>query len=192
MNALFFQDGRHPSPLFTQAQAPVKSVAVETAKADAQKPDVAKRDAVKADSGVAPKPSSRAAAIETPRADPIAAAIETPRAAVKSAPAKIDSAKTGSVARETKKAAPPAKKQDAIGQLLGADAPRENAPDSRVLSAQQALLRLGYVVRANGVMSGGTRQAIEKFERDNGLAPTGKVTPTLLKKLAAQIGPARQ
>jgi peptidoglycan hydrolase-like protein with peptidoglycan-binding domain len=55
-----------------------------------------------------------------------------------------------------------------------------------VLFAQRALLKLGYVVRADGMLSSATRQALEKFERDIGLPAKGQITPKLLRQLAAR------
>jgi peptidoglycan hydrolase-like protein with peptidoglycan-binding domain len=83
------------------------------------------------------------------------------------------------------------KKRDPIGQLLGVGetAPAET-PDKNVLAAQRALQKLGYVVKPDGLLGGGTRQAIEKFERDNHLPPKGEVNARLMKALAARAGVA--
>lgn len=203
MNALFFQDGHHPAPLFTQATAPAKgesgkgeSAKTETAKTETAKSDVAKTDSVKietaksetAKTNVAPgfAAPARPAHTASPRVDAIAAAIDPPRAAIRPAAIKLDAAKTGAVKSQAKKSAPE-KRRDEIGQLIGG-APQSDSPDANVLSAQRALLKLGYVVRADGFMGGATRQAIEKYERDNGLPATGKVTAKLMKKLASESG----
>lgn len=201
MNALFFQDGRHPSPLFAQATFKSEDSKTELAKADTPKADGLKSETPKAPPPAAPAASARAPSVASTRADPIAAAIESPRLdrsvaserapVARPAPVRTDPAKTASVRHEAKKPAAAEKKQDPIGKLIGGGAPQAEAAES-VLAAQQALLRLGYVVRANGVMSGATRQAIEKYERDNGLPATGKVTPKLLKKLAGQSASAQQ
>lgn len=172
MNALFFQDGRHPAPLFARAPEPSKP---EIASSVAPPVRVAKVETA------TPTP------VELPRVDAIAAAIDPPRATRKPEPVKPDAAKAGNTRAEPKKPVVE-KKRDLIGQLLGAAPPKAEEPSKNVLYAQQSLLRLGYVVRADGAFGTATRLAIEKFERDNGLPATGQVTPKLLKKLAAQSG----
>lgn len=174
MNALFFQDGRHPAPLFAQAPAPTKQ-------------EIAKNETPKSAATAQVTPPARPVQAEPARVDAIAAAIDPPRAPTKPEAVKMDSAKTGSVKPEAKKRAPE-KRRDAIAQLIAPAPAPATGPDATVLAAQQALLRLGYVVRADGVMGGATRQAIEKFERDSGLPATGKVTPKLMKQLVAQSG----
>lgn len=185
MNALFFQDGRHPAPLFsTQPPLPVTAAA--------------------------PKPPARPAAIETARLERDEDL--TPRRAPKDAIAdkieKLDGGKSAEPSKgvAAKPEAPRAdKKRDAIGMLLLGEAPRPAASaektdkaasakaasgdksasvDKNVLYAQRSLLKLGYVVRPDGVLSGATRQALQKFERDNGLPAKGQVTPKLLRQLA--------
>jgi hypothetical protein len=186
MNALFFQDGRHPAPLFsTQPSAPVTAVA--------------------------PKPPARPAAIEAARVERDEDL--TPRRAAKDAIGdkieRLDGGKNAEASKgmAAKPEAPRAtdKKRDAISMLLLGEAPRpsvsaekaekaargkavggekEASVDKNVLYAQRSLLKLGYVVRADGVLSSATRQALQKFERDNGLPAKGQVTPKLLRQLA--------
>jgi hypothetical protein len=66
------------------------------------------------------------------------------------------------------------------------------APSADVAAAQRALQRLGYVVKPDGAMSAGTRQAIERFERENGLSAKGELTPKVAKLIAARAAAARQ
>jgi peptidoglycan hydrolase-like protein with peptidoglycan-binding domain len=56
------------------------------------------------------------------------------------------------------------------------------------MSAQKALVRLGYVLRADGVFGVTTRQAIERYERDNKLPVRGELTPKLARELVAKSG----
>ena len=65
------------------------------------------------------------------------------------------------------------------------------APDQNVLSAERALQRLGYVVKPDGVVSPELRKTIEKFERDNGLPPTGQLGPKVVKLLSARTAAQR-
>ena len=198
MNALFFQDGRHPAPLFARAPAPartesarIESAKTESVKTESAKIETTKIENAKADAPVAARPPARRSPIEAAAVDAIAATLDGQRAPAKTEPVRPDPIRTGNVKPETKKPVAE-KKRDPIGQLLGAGAAHEEGPDAGVLYAQRALLRLGYVVRADGQMGAATRQAIEKYERDSGLPATGKVTPALMKKLAAQSGVARQ
>jgi hypothetical protein len=171
MNALFLQDGRHPAPLFT-AQSPLP-----------EKDDVA----------ATPTPPMRPTQIPAARAETDAAKPETPSRIAPRAVAKNDA---GALKAEIMKAeAPvrPERKRDPIGQLLGGgeSAPAET-PDKNVAYAQRALQKLGYVVKPDGVLGGGTRQAIEKFERDNGLPAKGELNARVVKLLATRSGLARQ
>ena len=88
--------------------------------------------------------------------------------------------------------------RDAIAQLLrphiaqpGKEAAR-NEPSQTVLKAQQALLKLGFALKPDGVFGGTTRQAIERFERDRGLPVKGDLTPGIRRQLMAQSGIAIQ
>lgn len=173
MNALFFQDGRHPAPLFSSQPLP----AVITAPTPPPRPAVIEAARTERDS------SQRAAP------DAIAEKIE-----------KTDVAKGGPAKPDTPRMMD--KKRDAISSLILSEAPpraasahkNEKAPaadnnstiDGKVLFAQRALLKLGYVVRADGMLSSATRQALEKFERDIGLPAKGQITPKLLRQLAAR------
>ncbi len=127
----------------------------------------------------APRPADLSAAAQRNQSPPVAAApVPAPVAAapVQNAPP----------ARET--AAP---KGDAIGALLsGGMAPAPAAADTgaRVLAAQKALVKLGYVLKTDGLMGGSTRKAIEMFEQTRKLPVTGELNARTLRELAAQSG----
>ena len=60
-------------------------------------------------------------------------------------------------------------------------------PQRQVASAQRALQKLGYgPLKADGIFGQGTRQAIERFERDRRLTPTGELGPRTVRELSAQ------
>lgn len=200
MNALFFQDGRHPAPLFS-ARATLPAAEPErTETAAAPTPpvrpaqlDAARLDATPAASEpVNPAPAPRAAQKNgvKPEAKPDAAALKA-EILKSEAPA----------ARPTKAVAAKAEKKrdvaarDPIGQLIGGGkthpAPAETA-NKDVYFAQRALQRLGYVVNANGKLDLSARQVIQNFERDNGLPVKGQINPKLLKLLAARSGLAQE
>jgi Putative peptidoglycan binding domain len=86
----------------------------------------------------------------------------------------------------------PAPARDPIGDLIRAgETGSAAAKDStaKALAAQRALTKLGYgPIKSDGVIGPGTRQAIEKFERDRKLAVTGELNPRTARALAAQSG----
>ncbi len=172
MNALFFQEGRHPAPLFTtHLLAPEKS---ETASA-------------------APTPPERPAQIDhAEAAKPDAAPAAAPKTiAKKDAAALKEILKSDAApAQKPEKKKAQAASRDAIGALLGGGQAAHPAaaagPEKGLLSAQRTLQRLGYIVKPDGKPGVGTRQAIEKFERDNGLPAKGDPSPKILKLIAAR------
>ncbi|BBU60965.1 hypothetical protein MSC49_09000 [Methylosinus sp. C49] len=158
LNALYFQDGRHPAPLFRAAPEPRASE--PRAAAEAPAPPARPTAAAPAQpQSLQPAPVAHAAA---------------PKPAAKPEPARGE-------------------KRDAIGALLGnghKDAPKADGADKHVQAAQRALAKLGYALHADGKMGGATKQAIEKYERDNHLPVTGEVTQKLLRKLQGQASVA--
>lgn len=196
LNALFLQDGRHPAPLFgarvlkpepieTAAKgATMPAAAPRAARSDAARPEAEpnRPEAASHAKAVKPQPQSDAAAL--------AAEILKSEAPAPAAPAKPVKK------RET------VASRDAIGALLGGAAPTPTpaasprptvaaGPDQNVLSAERALQRLGYVVKPDGLMSPELRKTIEKFQRDNGLQPTGQLGPQVMKLLSAHSAAGR-
>lgn len=189
MNALFLQDGRHPAPLFS-----VRPSSAIT---------------------VAPRPPTRPAAIETARTEREsgASARPTPKDPIASKLAKLDAGlETGRIdpAKTDATTGAADKTRDAIGLLILSKAPptasadktekpakaasaeKPSPIDKSVLYSQRALVRLGYVVRADGVWNSATSHALEKFERDAGLPAKGRITPKLLERLATLSGLPRR
>jgi hypothetical protein len=82
---------------------------------------------------------------------------------------------------------------DPIRELLRADPPaKESAEEKRlILAAQNALIKLGFAVKADGVDGATTRQAIQQFERTHGFIPLGEITPKLVKQLTAAANAGR-
>ena len=60
-------------------------------------------------------------------------------------------------------------------------APRESA--KTIAAVQAALIRLGYVVKADGAMGGDTEEAIRDFEKNHNLPISTELSPRLLAKL---------
>jgi len=71
---------------------------------------------------------------------------------------------------------------DPIGALLRSES--QNDDGRLVLAAQNALIKLGYPVKADGNEGAATKQAIRDFERAHGLPPS-EITPRLVKQLNA-------
>lgn len=130
-----------------------------------------------------PEPEARRARLETPPA-PLRAPIDEPipePAALKPAAAKAEPR--------------PAEKRhaDSIGALLGSAPAKAGEAEKNIRQAQQALAKLGYSVQTDGVMGAGTRRALEKFERANGLPANGELDAAVLRRLrtkAAAAAPA--
>lgn len=189
MNALFLQDGRHPAPLFSVRSSsavmvpprpPARPAAIEAARTERE---------TAAPARPAPKDliASKLENLETGKIEP--AKTEPTRAADKTRDAigLLILSKTPPAAGADKAEKPPS--ADRAEKAEKAASPETPAPvDRSVLYAQRALLRLGYVVRPDGVLTGATRRALEKFERDAGLPTKGKITPQLLKQLATLSG----
>ena len=90
------------------------------------------------------------------------------------------------VAVDPAPAPPPAPRSgDPIRDLLRGDSAKETP--RLTLAAQNALVRLGYVVKADGVASAATTKAIEMFERAHGMTPSGEVTAKLVRQLSAAV-----
>ena len=105
----------------------------------------------------------------------------------KSSTAKTDSLKplvTGTPARPIAAPAPQpvaARRNDAITELIG--------PSSRITAVQRALAEYGYgPVKASGILDDATSAAIAKFERDQNLPTSGRVSDRLVKELTAMVG----
>jgi hypothetical protein len=133
------------------------------------------------------------APLEAPRPVPRPISISAPPTATQSAPPVAIPTRPIAAPRD----AEPAKPTDAIGDMLrGAPASSSGAASAnpsaieatRILLVQKALMKLGYMVRPDGVMGATTHQAIEKFERDRGWPPHGELTPKVLREIAARSG----
>ncbi|MDB5643403.1 MAG: hypothetical protein JWN07_2720 [Hyphomicrobiales bacterium] len=81
--------------------------------------------------------------------------------------------------------------KDQIGALLSGGSSNASAdPAPRIVAAQKALMKLGYVVKADGVMGAGTRKAIEMFEQSRKLPVTGDLSSRVSRELSALSGVA--
>ena len=95
------------------------------------------------------------------------------------------------VAEPAAASAPASSKKDPIGALIKSEGIAEpTAPTARVAAVQKALIKSGFVLRADGVMGASTRQALERFEQERKLPVTGDLSPRTLRELSAQSGVA--
>lgn len=196
MNALFLQDGHHPAPLFSSR--PLAPRYVEESDAPTPRARPAQMEtAVETDLAAKPEPALPAAKPTKADAAALKAVIlktEAPPAAKpekKREPVSHDqiAAMLGGPEAAKSTASKPARAQTQTkpqAQPLPKPEEQTLAPSEGVASAQRALQRLGYVVKADGLMSDGTRRAIEKFERDNGLPAKGELTAKVAKLLSSR------
>jgi hypothetical protein len=137
-----------------------------------------------------PKP-----AVEAPAPRRVEAAIPAPPAIPIPAP-RPDPTTVGSVPSAP---VPPAQKasasgSDPIGNLIRGSEPAQRSaaeirPDARVMAVQKALTKLGYgPLKPDGFLGAGTRQALERFERDQSLPVTGGLGTRTTRQLASRSG----
>lgn len=167
-NAVLFQSGRHPAPLFAHPAATPSGERAEV-------PPVP-----------LPAPRPMVAAPHLRAAEPPPAEQASAKDAAPAKPAPSSTPPVHAVASKASTAHRP----DAIGQLLrGTDKPgAEPGADAHVLAAQRALEKLGFAVKPDGRMGAATRAGLEKFQRDRHIEPAGDLSPKLLRELAAAAG----
>jgi uncharacterized NAD-dependent epimerase/dehydratase family protein len=79
--------------------------------------------------------------------------------------------------------------QDEITRLLQGDAKQiAPQPNKTVFAAQRALVKLGFVLKPDGIDGDATRQAIEQFERDHGLPVRDELNAKVLRELSQRSG----
>jgi len=163
INALFLQAIKHPATLFDVSVTPVL-------------PDT-KPEIVSIPAPV-PVPMPRSQAFSTPPD-------------VTNGSALLSTILSGTAEDTTGFVPAPVQKPDTIGDLITNVLPKPSPappPNKTVLAAQRALVKLGYAVKADGISGGTTRQAVERFERDNRLPVKGDLTPKLLRELSVASG----
>jgi hypothetical protein len=161
VNAMFLQHGRHPAPLLGS------TIRIEPPKPQAAKSELAKP---------ALRAAVQAALLEKPINPPVPAA-----------PVAAEAAPAESAAVP----APAPKSRDVIGALIGDETLAAPAlPAKKIMAAQRALQKLGAPVKPDGEYGAATRKAVEAFQRDNHLPPTGELTPKLRQLLSLRSGVA--
>ena len=165
-NALLWQRGRHSGPLLFSRAEP---------------PGPAKAPKANDTTGARPRRGAPAEALAAPKI--------APERSSQDAGAARGDAQSGAQDQIAKilqrnEAPPP----PAPGSEPAARVPKTPAPDKAVLEAQRALVKLGFVLKADGIMGAATRKAIARYERSRGRASDGALTPALIKRLAAEAG----
>jgi hypothetical protein len=191
VNALALQQSRHPAPLFGRTiQMPSTPAPTQSSGATplpVERPEPAA--AAASSESEAQKPTTR---------DPIAQLLKGgSNMQLHQPPASVSLRKHAGqapLATETKPLPP---SRDQISELLKTNASQTSgsapvaAPveaNKTVLAAQRALVKLGFVLKPDGVNGAATRQALEQFERDHNLPLKDELTPKILHELAAQSG----
>jgi hypothetical protein len=128
----------------------------------------------------APAPAVPPAPLATPATEPAPAIAQPP----------VRPAHLGAAVDPPSPPPPPSppRSGDAIRDLLRGDSAKETT--RLTVAAQSALVRLGYVVKADGVAGATTTQAIEMFERAHGMPQSGEITAKLVRQLNAALAAA--
>lgn len=167
LNAVGFQDGRHPAPILPTVEAKAAASKAAEAKLPDSKPVAARPAPAREVRAEAPAPAPRDPIADMIRSGETTASV-TPKPSAKETAAKAASARTD-----------PAK-------------PDPAKPDPAVARAQRALSKLGYgPLKDDGLMGPGTRAAIERFERDRKLPVKGEAAGQTLRELTAKASAAQ-
>lgn len=75
-----------------------------------------------------------------------------------------------------------------LSQLGGSKRSQKAGTDASLVTAQKALIKLGFNVKANGTMTATTRKALESFEKSHHLPVKGELDRRTSKMLAAASG----
>ncbi len=171
-NATLMQNARHPAPLLFGLAPSRPSQAPASPPAPAPRP---------VDLAAAPAAPAAVAPMQKP-------APSTPHASLDASPSPHKDAIAALLRNEAPSAEPASRAAAVRHGLVKGDAAADASP--RVAAAQRALMRVGFVVRPNGLLGADTRQAIERFEKDRGLTVTGALSARTLKELSARSGVA--
>lgn len=176
LNALNWQKARHPAPLFASASKPLvpprePKIAETMAAASRPKPQAV------------PVPPHEKPVEKTPVANPTSPPSQDEIARILSAGAPKP-APSVEVRPANRKPAPPRQKP---AQASSAQASSVQASPA-VLKAQEALVRLGFVLKPDGVAGATTKAAIARYERDHGLPARGQLTPAMTRRLLTDAG----
>lgn len=169
-NALFFQHGQHPAPIFSQAIAIPPNQPANLL----PRPRPTEADAIPSEPRLAEPKLAEPRLIEPKAPDPLANLVKSTTTPLTSTPMAAPPPPPANVAR------PPAPIPPAPIPLAGT---------RRVAAVQRALTEYGYgQLKPTGTIGPDTHAAIEKFERERRLPVTGQMSDRLVRELAAVIG----
>src|SRR5262245_19343962 len=188
-NALFFQKGPHPAPIFAKRLLNQREAALPPRLQGAQ-PGSAEPSAQAKLIANIQRELSRKGFYDGP-ADGIwgAKTDAAVRDFIQAAGLKTNVEPSDSLlrtivasnARPANTAVSPNVAPDPIAKLI--------APSKRVMAVQRALADFGYgQIKPSGIFDPDTRVAIEKFERDRRLPVTGQISDRVVRELAALTG----
>ena len=121
-------------------------------------------------------PAAASASAPLPRVRPVEA-----EARVIDKPAEVTAPAKSAAAALRPPAAVPATRSDPVGDLI--------VSTRRVAAVQRALTEYGYgQLKPTGVIGTDTQAAIQKFERDRKMPPTGQLSDRLIKDLTVLTG----
>lgn len=210
VNALALQGGPHPAPFFKPARevkeqpAPLPparpaNLAQPSAPADGERQAAAAQPAT-APTVTQPSPPAPINAVPSnavPAAVPLPPRIQRHAATTAAPPPAVQSPGSPVVpAPPVPPANIPIVARDPIADMLRGggqsggttEIPRQE-PTRQVLAAQRALNKLNYgPIKPDGLSGPGTRQAIERFEKDRKLPVTGEASGRTARELAAASG----
>jgi hypothetical protein len=178
-NALFLQAGRHPAPMFGS------SVAINPL----PRPRPVEADATLLEPGpIEIRPAeSRASEPRLSEAKPSESKVADPKSAdPKSADplANLVKATVAAPVAPSNVLRPPAP----VPMVSHGDA-NQITGSRRVAAVQRVLTQYGYgQLKATGTIGSDTQAAIQKFERDHKMPPTGQMSDRLVRELVAMVG----
>lgn len=181
LNAVGFQEGRHPAPILPTVEAKAldaKTQAAKPAPARAGDPKLAEAKPVPA--RTAPPREVRTEAPAPAPRDPIADMLRSSETTASVTP-------KPSVRENARPAV--TKPDPAKLEAAKSDAAKS---DPQVARVQRALAKLGYgPLKDDGMMGPGTKAAIERFERDRKLPVKGEAAGRTLRELTAKASAAQ-
>jgi hypothetical protein len=206
-NALLLQRTRHPAPLLGQpapaqkpglarvAPRPQRTEATQPAAVPAPAPERAPLDKPASEPSSAPKPVPPVPIAPQlgKRADPIAQLLR--QGAPEPKPIQVFERQPSAPAEKRPPRSVERGPMAPIGTQPATPVPNRSAgakpePSRKVAGAQRALVKLGFVLAADGVAGASTRKAVESYERDRGLPPRGVLTPDIVRRLGSEAGVA--
>jgi hypothetical protein len=201
-NALFLQAGRHPAPMFGSSVA-IPAAALTPANL-LPRPRPLEADAAPFESRLAEIKPAESKASESKASEskaPDSKASESKTSESKASESKVADAKSSDP-----------KSSDPLANLVKATAVAPMAPSNvvrppasiptathgdaaqitgsrRVAAVQRVLTEYGYgQLKATGTIGSDTQGAIQKFERDHKMPPSGQMSDRLVRELTAMVG----